>query len=464
MIDIALILGTLFALGSALLTVARSYRSPWRMLLLSMPLLIVLVPGFGNAPAVRVEEILLFILAPLIIIRKPIYKLAKIELLFLLYGIAILLSIFVGYLREGTIFARDFLEFARLAKYWLMVRLATSLAWSQENVSDALKVLLWTGLIAACVAFSQSRDSFAINTYYTPLFIKDFRLDTVQFQVPGTIQNYNLFGAFLAIVACVALGIILFANTSCREKTVTIGILFALFLALAMTTSKGSVIALLISAILLWLLRLALVRSRRVAWTVTLVAVLAVGILVGWTAFALPDSQAVRLSSPRSRDHPLQALASRFKAEPLERSFELRASDWEIAVDLATKSIVFGSGPSKDEEILAFHSEYLTHLRRYGLFGLSVYLLLLGTTALTVFLCLKRNVSGDRKKDDYTGALLASTLGAVFVFVITGTVYQVFQQLQLAAIFWWLIGIACGYCSGPASRLALPKTGNSAGG
>lgn len=461
MIDIALVLVALLVLGLTLLTTVRSYRNPWRMLLLSLPPLIVLTPGFGSAPAVRVEEILLLILAPLIIIRKPIYKLARIELLFLLYGIAILFSIVVGYLLEGTVFARDFSEFARLAKYWLMVRLATSLPWSKENVSDALKVFLWTGLIGACIAFAQSRDSFAINTLYTPLFIKDFRLNTVQLQVPGTIQNYNLFGAFLAMAACVALGILLFAQTSRAEKVMTTGILFALVLALAMTTSKGSVIALLISVILLWLLRLVLVRSRRVAWTAALAAVLAVVTLVGWTAFASPDSQAVRLSSPKSRDHPLQALASRFKAEQLERSFELRASDWEIAVDLATESIVFGSGPSKDEEILAFHSEYLTHMRRYGLFGLVLYLLLLGIAAATVFLCLKGHESEDRKKKDYTKALLAGTLGAVFVFVITGTVYQVFQQLQLAALFWWLVGIACGYCAGVPSCLASHRTGNS---
>jgi hypothetical protein len=438
MTDIVLILVALFALGLALLTVARSYRNPWRMLLLAIPLLAVLTPGFGSAPAVRVEEILLLALAPIIILRKPIYRLAKVEFLFLLYGTAVLFSILLGYLLDGTIFSRDFMELARLAKYWLMVRLAITLPWSKDHVSDAVKVLLYTGLVAACIAFAQSRDSFAINSVYTPLFIKDFRLHTVQRQVPGTIQNYNLFGAFLAMVASVAWGILLFASTAIREKAITAVILAALILALVMTTSKGGFVALLLAMALLWLLRLALIKKRRFVYGVMLVVALAAAIPLGRVALGTPESLAA--------GHPFRAIAGRFQPEHLELSYQLRLSDWKLAVELATDSIVFGSGPSKDEEVLTFHSEYLTHLRRYGLVGLAIYLLLLMTATVTLLSCLKKDRTWSTTENDLTGALLVGTLGSILVFAITGGIYQVFQQLQLAAIFWWLVGIAYAYC------------------
>jgi O-antigen ligase len=439
MIDFGLLLIAGVAVAVALRLLLRSYRNPWRMLLLSMPLLIVLTPGFGSAPAVRIEEVLLFALAPFIILRRPLHKLARLELLFLLYGIAVLVSIFAGYLLDGNVFLRDYFELVRLAKYWLLVRLAISLPWSEENAADAVKLLLWTGLIASCIAFAQTRDSFAINSFYTPLFIKDFRLAKIQHQVAGTIQNYNLFGAFLAMVASVALSVLLFAKVSRRKKATVLFVLAAVILAMTRTTSRGSLLALLLSAACLCLLRLVLVRTRRAFYGGVLLIALVGGSLLVPAALGASGSLA--------KDHPLQALASRFQAENLEVGFTIRLSDWQYALDLASESWVFGTGPSKDEEIQSFHSEYLTHLRRYGLFGLTIYVLLLGTVAVAVFRCLRWGKKLGTMQRGYSMALLAGTLGVICVFVVTAVVYQVFQQLQLAAIFWWYVGIAYASCS-----------------
>lgn len=440
-VDSVLILVSVFALSSAALTVAKSYRDPWRMLLLSMPLLIVLTPGVGNAPAVRVEEVFLFLLAPFIILRKPTYKLAKVELFFLLYGIAVVISIFVGYLLDGTLFFRDLFELVRLAKYWLMVRLAVSVTWSEENAFDAVKVILWTGLLGACIAFAQSRNSFAINSVYTPFFIEDFRLASIQYQVAGTIQNYNLFGTFLAMVASVALGVLLFAKLSFKQNMVTCGILLALVIALARTTSKGAVVALLASMLLLWSLRLALDRTRRATYLLALIATLTLGIILARATLGTPHALA--------DGNPMRSLVGRFQVEGLERSLELRVADWELALDLASQSLVFGSGPSKDEGVRAFHSEYLTHLRRYGLFGLTIYILFLAASAQAVLRLLR---SRETAAEGKARALLAGTLGMICVFAITSVVYQVFQQLQLAAIFWWFVGIAFAYGSSVRTR------------
>jgi O-antigen ligase len=436
MIEIVLALLVLVALLSAVLIVARAWRQPWRLLFLSMPLLILLTPGYGSAPAVRIEEILLFLLAPLIIARRPPHKVAKLELVFLLYGLGVLISIFMGYLLEGNVYFRDFFELARVAKYWLLVRLALSLTWSEEHAADAIRVFLWVGLLAAGIAFAQSINAFNINGTYTPLFIQEFRLDSVRYQVPGTIQNYNLFGTYLAMAASVAVGVLLFARGLNRDKALSWVVLGALILAVTRTTSKGAFVALVIAAGLLWLIRLALVRKLRFAYGVVLIAALVAILLVGQSVLTTPQSVAT--------GDPLQALASRFQPEVLERSYSLRTSDWQLAIDLASESLLFGSGPSKDEEVRAFHSEYLTHLRRYGLFGLAIYAFLLGGSALSLVRLMRAR---RLRQKSYGRALFAGTLGAVLVFIVASLVYQVFQQLQLAALMWWLLGAAFAYAA-----------------
>jgi O-antigen ligase len=439
MIEVAIALVIVVALSSSVLVVARAWREPWRMLFLSIPLLILLTPGFGNAPAVRIEEILLFLLAPLIIARRPPHKVAKLELLFLLYGFGVLVSISMGYLLDSSLFFRDFFELVRVAKYWLLIRLALSLTWSEENAASAIRLFLWVGLLGAAIAFAQSVNAFNINSIYTPLFIKEFRLATVHYQVAGTIQNYNLYGTFLAMGASIAVGVLLFARGPQKEKALSLAVLTALLLAVTRTTSKGAFLALVIAAASLWLLRLMLVRDRRLTYGAFLFVALMTIVLVGQRV--LTSAQSVATVDP------VQALASRFQPDVIERSYEIRRSDWQLALELATESPLFGSGPSKDEEVRAFHSEYLTHLRRYGLFGLAIYLLLLGGSALSLLRLMRAQ---DFREREYGRALFAGALGALAVFIVGSLVYQVFQQLQLAALMWWLLGAAFAYAA--ASR------------
>jgi O-antigen ligase len=442
MIEIAIALLVLVSLSSSILIVARStvsrgqVPSLLRALFLSIPLLILLTPGFGSAPAVRIEEILLFLLAPFIIAHRPPHKVAKLELLFLLYSLGVLVSIFMGYLLDGSLFFRDFFELVRVAKYWLLVRLALSLGWSDESAASALRLFLWVGLLAVGIAFAQSTNAFNINSIYTPLFIKDFRLATVHYQVTGTIQNYNLYGTFLAMAASVAVGVLLFARGPRKEKALSLAVVTALLLAVTRTTSKGAFLALVIAAASLWLLRLILVRDRRLAYSAFLFVALATIVLVGQQV--LMSAQSVATVDP------VQALASRFQPEVIERSYEIRRSDWQLALELASKSLVFGAGPSKDEQVRTFHSEYLTHLRRYGLFGLGIYLLLLGGSALSLLRLMRAQEFRDSR---YGRALFAGALGALAVFIFASLVYQVFQQLQLAALMWWLLGAAFAYAA-----------------
>jgi len=441
MVDIALLLVAAIALGAAVLTVARTYRDPWRLLLLSMPLLLVLTPGVGNAPAIRLEEVLLFLLAPFIILRRPVFKITKLELFFLLYGLAVIVSIFIGSLLDSTIYVRDFLELMRLAKYWLIVRLALSLTWSEEHAGQAIQVLLWTGLVGACIALAQTNNAFGINDIYTPFFVKDIRLDSIQSHVPGTILNYNLFGTFLAMMSTLALSFLLFAPLSFQRKAITAAILVVCVYALVRTTSRGAFVALILSVILLWLLRLSLNRSRRALHVLALTVIVVFGIILGGAILREPETL--------SAGNPIRAFVSRFQPEHVERGFGLRAADWEVALDLASESIIFGTGPSKDEGVRAFHSEYLTHLRRYGFFGLAVYIAMLGASALT---CIRLLRSRRIVTDGYARVLLAGTLGMLCVFVVTSAIYQVFDQLQLAAIFWWFVGIAFAYSGFTSSR------------
>ena len=277
-------------------------------------------------------------------------------------------------------------------------------------------------------------------TCILPLFVKDIRLDSIQYHVPGTILNYNLFGTFLAMISTVALSVLLFAPLSFKRKAVTATILVLCAYALVRTTSRGAFVALILSVVLLWLLRLSLNRSRRALHALALTVIVVFGIILGGAILREPETL--------SAGHPIRAFVSRFQPEHVQRGFGLRAADfgscagsgfgvhrlWYRTIERSGNS----SLPPRD----------LTHLRRYGIFGLAVYVAVLGASALTCLRLLrsKRIVTGG-----YARVLLAGTLGKPCIFVVTSAIYQVFDQLQLAAIFWWFVGIAFAY-SGFTSR------------
>jgi hypothetical protein len=108
---------------------------------------------------------------------------------------------------------------------------------------------------------------------------------------------------------------------------------------------------------------------------------------------------------------------------------------------LTDLAVFFGSGPSRDEEISQFHSEYVTHLRHYGLFGLVTYVLLMWTGVDVAMKLLRRRRSDGRLKL----VLASSTLGVATTFALASSMYQVFHKEQLAAVFWWFAGMALAY-------------------
>ena len=444
MIDAALVLVALFALRSALVRIAKSYRTPWRAFYFLLPLLILLVPGVGSAPTLRIEEALLFLLAPFIVLRKPIHRLAKVELLFLVWCLMIPLSILMGYLLDGIIFFRDFNEYFRIIKYWLIVRLAISLPWSEKQVTDGVWIFLWTGLIGACIAFAQARDSFAINRLFTPLFIGEHHLRGARLRVPGTIGNSNNFGVFLAMAASVALSTLLFGRLSHKQKTTVSIILIASVGALVQTFSKGSFVALMISFVLsLWTFGL----KQRGAYRVIYALIL----LIGLTMIVIVSNKAyIEAASFGSAGEvyvegsAVQVLVYRFwDKQAMSPSVKGRLVNWQLALDVASSALLFGSGPSKYEiEDINYHSQYLWLLRQYGVFGLTVYLLLLWAGAGTAIRLFKHRKT---PQGQFAIVLAGSTLSVVCIFALTSFIYHVFQNLQLASIFFWFVGMTLAY-------------------
>jgi hypothetical protein len=437
-VDFAIALVALLALGLVSARIAKHRRTPWRALFFSVPLLTVLVPWFGGSPQLRIEEALLFLAAPFLIIRKPVYRVVKAEILFLLYGMAIPISILMGYLLEGSVYYQDFFEFASLAKYWLIVRLATTLHWSERNISDGIWIFLWIGLIGACIILAQARNSFAINQVYTPLFIRENRLHQAGYRTPGTMRNGNIFGIFLTMASCVALSLLLFGRLSRKQKALTSAILTLLVTAITRTLSRGTIVALVVSfVVILWILGSKLTTSHRVIYIMMLI--------VGLATFAMLGSiyvESVAFSSggeARLEGTSIEAVAYRFQFTG--SSFSRRLADWQRGLEIATRTLLFGSGPSRDEEISYFHSEYVTHLQHYGLFGLAIYVLLMWTGADVAIGLLRRRILGGR----FQLVLASSTLGVICVFALASSMYQVFQQEQLGAIFWWFTGMALAY-------------------
>lgn len=441
--NVALVLLILFAFGAVLFRLVKSYQSPWQLFYFSLPLMILFVPGVGESPKLRIEEVLLFLLAPFIIARKPIYKFTKMDVLFLLYGVSIPISMMFGYLLNGTFYLRDFSEFLRLFKYWLIIRLAIGLSWRTIDPVDGLWLFFYAGLMEAGIAFAQNHNSFSINSLYTPFFTNEIHLSKVEYAAFGTLQNYNIFGTFVAMSASIAFSFLLFGKLPIKHKLVVLVGLIIFAIAVIQTSSKSTFVVFLLLFALTWYLRLKTSRPCvKLLYGVMSVVLVVVIAWLGKSAFEKISSSVgpgIRVTGT-----PVQVLVYRFEVDQVvSGSLERRFSDWELAWKEVAESPLFGIGPAEAQDShTSYHSEYFMHLRRYGIAGLIIYssFLLYGLKS-AIKLFKKALYFHDRP----IKVLAISTIGGVIAFAFMGFFHAVFMQLQLGALFWWLMGMTLGY-------------------
>jgi O-antigen ligase len=141
-----------------------------------------------------------------------------------------------------------------------------------------------------------------------------------------------------------------------------------------------------------------------------------------------------------SRQSPVHRLVFRFDA--LEEGQEVRMAIWQENLEDLPKSPVFGWGPAKSTQETITDNGYVLSLRRYGLVGLALFLLLYWQV---LRFCRKL-----LRLYPYQSAMWATALSVISVtlaYLVANMSVEAFYQLQLMSFFWLMAGIGySGLC------------------
>ncbi len=176
------------------------------------------IPLPGALPAVRLEQMLMFVMLPSLVLfhlrNREYMRLTLLDGVFAAMAAAITISIVAAPLIVSSVewSIRDPFEVARVAEYWLMFRFGMTLVPSEESGKTIL-FALFAGSIAmtafSLIQYLDGRGSF--NENVTDFWAVGHNLVGVQREgrVIGTIGNANYYSFFMALPIIGGLSLIL---------------------------------------------------------------------------------------------------------------------------------------------------------------------------------------------------------------------------------------------------------------
>lgn len=357
---------------------------------------------------------------------------------FLLIGLSILLSMTYAALGKGQpVIWRDFWELAKLLQYFLTFTLVAVLRISPVDMKRYYKFALVTLFLSALFGFLQYVDVAGVNQilspYYAPTQMRGLLLHG---RITGTARNPNEFGALMVLAASLALAGALFFRER-RLRILCWAILPVFWLALFLTLSRSSLVALFVAGVTVLFLFLRQKglnrRFRRMVTLVIFSCVLGVILLI-----MAPEKALFRFSQ----------LGAFTEAS----SWQARVENWRTHFAIWTESPWLGWGPGKATMGTIVDNEWLLVLRRYGVVGLAIFLGLFGS----LFLGLSRIRRGSSEP-----AVVALTIALQGTFAGYGlymALASVYHSLQLMSIFLLLLGLAYSQWRPVRTVQEMPKS------
>ncbi len=232
----------------------------------------------------------------------------------------------------------------------------------------------------------------------------------------GLSVDPNSFAGMLALVTALALAL-LFARRPVLPRSILIGAVTVLTLALLLTFSRGALLGLVAAAIYL-----AALRYRRLWWAMIAAGVLGGGLLV---ALGLANDIVQRLFAG---------------VQLQDQAQQMRLAEYQNAMAIITRYPVFGIGfgLAPDIDLTAgVSSIYLAIAQRMGLVGLAAFV---GLAVAWFFITLRALRQMD---DERAGWLLGAQAGLVAALVV-GIADHYFFNIEfshMVALFWGVSGL-----------------------
>lgn len=361
-------------------------------IILILPLIILTPEIRLTTPAIRLDEILLFVLAIIFavyLLKTRRMKLSVIDYIFGALFVSVLISIFINSISQNYFHLNDLFEMVKLVKYYLLYSIIFNLEWQKEEIKIIVKTAIISFAVALAFSFVQYFDLFGINSSIMPLLTKPVhvRAIVVAGRVIGTFKNANSWALVLGIPLFITFAALL-KRAEFKKKTHIfpwLVFLFSIFTSIIMTMGRTSSAAnfLALFGISSCLLLFPYEKVGRPRIAKDIFKVFAVFVITAGLAFYfvnnIPNKKG-SLNFIERFEAGIQEMGylEEGTVEGNFQSWSSRKEKWKDVVEKSLESPIFGFGPSKSTKSSSalpyvVDNEYLLYLYRYGLLGLSLY-------------------------------------------------------------------------------------------
>lgn len=370
------------------------------------------LPGL---PDIRVEELLFFLLFPLLILRRESKGKDRLYNYFIYaviaFGFAIIVSLMHGrYVLGVPVTGSDYFELLKVFKLLIVVAAISRFNLNKEDIYKLLYVVVFSFFISSIIGLMQFYGILGFERITGPYYFAE-RIYDVHNRMMGTFFNPNTYGTALTLGAVVASVLVFYEKEVYRKVFLTFLVILFSF-TLALTQSRTAIIVLLIALIIVFGLN-----TFRNRLTFKQVAILLTGFLLISVLFIglLSDEIILRFAT-------LSDITE-------DTSWQMRLLAWYLNLTIFYESIIFGWGPAKAIHTTIVDSEYILVLRRYGIFGFTFYILI-------YLIPLYRSIIF-QAKDGITGVIGQIVLVSLIVFLIANITNPLFHEIQF--IDYWMI-------------------------
>ncbi len=387
------------------------------------------VSFFAELPAISIELIIILIAWLLLLSGRlstgkgVILRWSSTNKWFFLFGMSIFISIVYAALAKSYYpINRDFFEFAKLLKYFLIFQFVVSLNISPKELRKYYFILLGVFFCSALVGFAQYWNLLNINSIVTPYYVPTEKIEIYlqNRRIAGTVGNPNEFGALMVLANCLVLTGILWLKGK-RTKLVLGGLFGTFSYVIILSCSRAALISFFVASVFILFFKYPLSTHRRAIWKLFLVIPLLL-ILI----FIL-----VQLAPPLFffRINTLFDLST-------NTSWQGKLVTWNDTLQIWRRSPVFGWGPAKATMTTSIDNEWLLVLRRYGIVGLAIFVSLLGS----FYFSLSR-IFG-KAQTNIVRVFSTGLQAGLVAYVVSMIVAALYHSIQSMSILMVLLGLA----------------------
>lgn len=370
-------------------------------------------------PNVRVEELIIFLILPLFFFFRE-RKFEDRYLNYFLYSLIALSTTIIFSINYGKYFLgvptslNDYFEVLKVIKFFIAVFIVSRLNLTNDDIYKLLYVIIFSFILSAVIGLMQFYGILGFERITAPYYAMD-RIYDIHNRMMGTFFNPNTYGTALTIGVVVVLALS-FYEKNYRKKTGLIAIAVILSFTIALTQSRTAVVVLFMAIILLTALNF-IKKQFTVKHLLIIIGVFTVLMLV--IVSLLADQILTRFMT-------LGEIGE-------DMSFQMRLLAWYLNLTIFSESMVFGWGPAKLIHTTIVDSEYILILRRYGIVGFSIYILVYFIPLIRAFVLQK--MKGIR---EIMGQIIFT---ATFVFLIGNITNPLFHEIQYMGMWAILIGM-----------------------